>query len=77
MPSIYQAATAPQRAAAADAQRELILALASDGIITPSICLDQPSSLTGNMLVQLGCVQPEVALRIAALIRRGVACAHH
>jgi hypothetical protein len=69
----YYQHTRPQRAAARYALAELTRSLALVDITLPSAGLDQPSLLTGTVLVQLGNARPDVVLRLAEVVRKGAA----
>ncbi|MDH6137717.1 hypothetical protein P3T37_007150 [Kitasatospora sp. MAA4] len=57
---------------ATDAVAELREALALDGAVLPSLCVDSVGEITGIVLVDLGRIRPDVAVHLAGLVRDGV-----
>ncbi|MEV7360373.1 hypothetical protein [Kitasatospora sp. NPDC091276] len=60
------------QAQAKEACAELRGATKEAGCPLPSLSVDPPSIVTGRVLVNLGSVMPETALRLAEVIRAGV-----
>ena len=56
---------------AEDAVNALNRALFEAGLSLPSLECDEPSFLTGSVLVSLGCARPDVVSRIADVITKG------
>ncbi|GAA1959740.1 hypothetical protein [Kitasatospora viridis] len=75
MTTRYQLHLNPHRIAADHARIRLRAALGVGGLVLPSLGLDEPSLLTGHVLVELGRATPETVLRMADLLLSGFACA--
>ncbi|MFE9426086.1 hypothetical protein ACFYNO_24355 [Kitasatospora sp. NPDC006697] len=65
----------PHRISAEQALSRFRIALSMDGLILPSLGLDAPSLVTGQVLIELGRARPETVRRISDLLIAGIAVA--